>query len=459
MKEKLSEERINEFIDSIIKVARGDYSVQVELSDESDSLDALAMGINMMVDDLRKGKSIELENEKIRLLNAELQAAKERAEESELKLRLKNEELENRNIFIQTILDHLPIGLALNSINDGHRIYMNKKFEEIYGWTSDEITSIESFFENVYPDKAYREQLIERIMTDINSGDPERMHWENISVTRKDETKRIVDAVNIPLLKQNTMVSTAMDVTALHQIQNDLIMAKEKAEEGDRLKSAFLANMSHEVRTPLNSIIGFSELLADPDFDEHEKNEFIQHIISNGNNLLNIISDIVDISKLETGKVTFHIKHVNACQFISKVYDRFSMLAVTKNIELVLTLPHSVEEIFVLADTDRLSQVFNNLIGNALKFTIGGYIEIGYLSQGNKVEFFVKDTGIGIPVQYQDIIFDRFRQVEEDKTRKYGGNGLGLAISKNLVELMSGNIWVKSQPGHGSEFYFTLPAE
>jgi PAS domain S-box-containing protein len=237
----------------------------------------------------------------------------------------------------------------------------------------------------------------------------------------------------------------------------ELTIAKEKAEESDRLKSAFLANMSHEVRTPLNSIIGFSELLGDPDFEEDQKNEFIQHIVTSGNNLLTIISDIMDISKMESGEITIRKKPINAQEYVLGIYEQFSFQAETHKLELILNLPDNDKETEIFADTERLRQIFNNLIGNAFKFTVNGSIEIGYRPKGKMVEFFVKDTGIGIPASYQDKIFDRFRQVDDEKNRKYGGNGLGLTITKNLVELMGGKIRLESKVGEGSEFYFTIP--
>lgn len=269
----------------------------------------------------------------------------------------------------------------------------------------------------------------------------------SLSTTRvKDKEDKIIGLIGV-----------ATEITDRKRAENELIAAKEKAEESDRLKSAFLANMSHEVRTPLNSIIGFSELLADPDFEEDQKNEFIQQIISNGNNLLNIISDIMDISKMESGEITLRKKHINAQKYVSGVYEQFSFQAGTHKLELIISLPDNDEETVIFADAERLMQIFNNLIGNALKFTSEGKIEIGYQPKGKMVEFFVKDTGIGIPAEYHDHIFERFRQVEGEKTRKYGGNGLGLAITKNLVELMGGKIWLESKVGEGSKFYFTLP--
>ena len=261
----------------------------------------------------------------------------------------------------------------------------------------------------------------------------------------------LVDQLNESFLKEKKLQLQLMKEGL------DLLTAKQKAEESDLLKSAFLANMSHEVRTPLNSIIGFSELLADKGFEEDQKNEFIRQIITSGNNLLSIISDIMDISKMESGKITIRGSQINTQKFISGIKDQFAFQTKAKKLELKLTLPDTDEETIVFADVDRLSQVFNNLISNALKFTANGRIEIGYQPRGKMVEFFVMDTGIGIPAEYHNEIFERFRQVEGEKTRKYGGNGLGLAISKNLIELMGGKIWLESEPGIGSVFYFTLP--
>jgi len=247
------------------------------------------------------------------------------------------------------------------------------------------------------------------------------------------------------------------DITARKRAETELIEAKNKAEESDRLKSAFLANMSHEVRTPLNSIIGFSELLVDPYFENEQKDEFIQLIISNGNSLLAIISDIMDISKLESGEITIRKSQINARKFMSDVKEQFAIQTNDKKLEFKIIYPENTDEIVVIADTERLRQIFNNLMSNAIKFTMLGSIEIGYQPKDTMVEFFVRDTGIGIPKEYHNTIFERFRQVEAGNSRKYGGNGLGLAILKNLVELMGGKIWLESESGKGSAFYFTLP--
>lgn len=240
------------------------------------------------------------------------------------------------------------------------------------------------------------------------------------------------------------------------QAELELIEALKRAEESDRLKSAFLANMSHEVRTPLNSIIGFSELLSNPEFDQAQKDDFIQYIINSGNNLLAIINDIMDISKLESGELQIHNRPLNVHKFTSTVKEQFAIQSKAKGLELELIVPENNEETFIHADADRLRQIFNNLVSNAIKFTSNGRIEIGYQPKGTKIEFYIRDTGIGIAPEYHHKIFERFRQIETSATRKFGGNGLGLAISKNLVELMGGEIWVESEIGKGAKFCFTI---
>jgi PAS domain S-box-containing protein len=246
------------------------------------------------------------------------------------------------------------------------------------------------------------------------------------------------------------------DITERKKIELELIAAKEKAEESDRLKSAFLANMSHELRTPLNSIIGFSDLMLDPDFDHQQYVKFTKLINTSGNNLLAIISDIMDISKIEAGQVSIRKQLHSANKLVNDIQSEYSLKAMEKGLELRLELSNPNDEIFVESDENRLRQILVNFVGNAIKFTEKGFIVIGIEIVGDFVQFYVKDTGIGIPKEFHEQIFERFRQVETGNTRKYGGNGLGLPISKSLVELLGGKIWMESEHGKGSTFYFKI---
>ncbi len=409
--------------------------------------DGIIIGLWGAVQDITERKQIE----------EELRKAKERAEESERNLKSRNEELQLRNIFIQTILDRLPIGLSLNHIDGGEATYMNKRFEEIYGWSSKEITSITSFFEHVYPNKEYHDQVIDRIMSDIKSGDPERLHWENIQITRKDGSKRIVDAVNIPLFEQNIMVSTVMDVTRLVQIQHDLTIEKEHAEESDRLKSAFLANVSHEIRTPMNGILGFAELLKEPRLTGEEQQEFIAIIEKSGKRMLNIINDIVDISRIEAGQMEINVIEFNIDEQLESLFAFFKPEVEAKGIHFQFKNMQSATQYNFKTDRIKLLSILTHLLKNAIKYTDNGLIEFGYINKGSILEFYVKDTGIGIAKNRQNAIFESFVQADIGDKRAFQGAGLGLTITLRYVQMLGGEIWVESEERKGSIFYFTIP--
>jgi len=270
---------------------------------------------------------------------------------------------------------------------------------------------------------------------------------------------RNVEVYSSPLVVagKTLLYSIIHDISDRKQTEMALVTAKEKAEESDRLKSAFLANMSHEIRTPLNGILGFSSLLNDPDFDQPQKEEFTQAIIENSNNLLVIISDIMDISLLEAGQLSIRKEPFAIHKLFVDLKHEFSTKVSEKGLQFQINVPSDCADRIIENDYYRMRQVFNNLIVNALKFTSSGWIEIGALPSEGGIAYYVKDTGIGIASEFHEDIFERFRQVDETKTRKYGGNGLGLTISKNLVEMLGGRIWVESQVGQGSTFLFTFP--
>jgi len=237
----------------------------------------------------------------------------------------------------------------------------------------------------------------------------------------------------------------------------ELINAKEQAEKSDQLKSAFLTNMSHEIRTPMNGILGFAELLKEPNLTSEEQKDFIETIGMCGARMLNTINNIVDVSQIESGLIKVDIKESNINEQIEFVYKFFKPEIESKGMQFFFknSLP-SIEAI-IKTDIEKIYAILTNLVKNAIKFTNEGYIEIGYEKKGNYLEFFVKDTGIGIPQKQQQIIFERFRQGSESLDRIYEGCGLGLSISESYVEMLGGKIWVVSEGRNGSIFYFTIP--
>jgi len=247
---------------------------------------------------------------------------------------------------------------------------------------------------------------------------------------------------------------------SIHQIQhinNDLIIAKGKAEESDHLKSAFLANMSHEIRTPMNAIMGFSELILDLELSNEKLNNYVRIINVNTLQLLSVISDIIDISKIEAGHISIDLQLVNVNNLMNELFTTYEKLVDLKKLRLIYSSDGSNKTIQVKTDENRIRQVLCNLLNNAIKFTKEGEIQFGYTVQKNFIEFYVKDSGVGIALQDQSIIFEYFMQIKATKKQLNSGNGLGLSISKALVEKLGGTIRVDSELGIGSSFLFTIP--
>jgi len=243
------------------------------------------------------------------------------------------------------------------------------------------------------------------------------------------------------------------------QLDNE-ISERKVAEESDKLKSAFLANMSHELRTPMNAIIAFTNFLKDRNLPTERREEYVNYITAAGESLLHLIDDIIDIAKIESKELTIHSTRCNITQLLNELHNIFTELKKKRNkdtIQLILD-PYSLRNnIFINTDPYRLKQILSNLLENALKYTNKGSVEFGYVQNEKHLEFYVKDTGIGIPEEKFDFIFERFSQIDQSVEKHFGGTGLGLAITRNLVNLLGGKIWIESIVNKGSTFYFTLP--
>jgi len=249
----------------------------------------------------------------------------------------------------------------------------------------------------------------------------------------------------------------------VEQRTHELKIAKDRAEEADRLKSSFLANMSHEIRTPMNAIVGFSNLLNDKDINYDIRKELINQINIHSNTLLNLIDNIIDLAKIDSGQLAVKKVECPMDAILEELHDSFAETVAYKDVDLALHPDPNLSDHPVLADPYRVRQVFNNLIDNAVKFTDAGMVEFGYEIAGERgdrfARCFVSDTGIGISKKQQQNIFQRFTKVEYNREKLYRGAGLGLTVSKMLVEMMRGRIWLHSIPHEGSVFYFTLPCK
>jgi CheY-like chemotaxis protein/nitrogen-specific signal transduction histidine kinase len=255
------------------------------------------------------------------------------------------------------------------------------------------------------------------------------------------------------------MIGTIQDITERKNSEGALIAAKEKAEENDRLKTAFLNNISHEIRTPMNAIIGFSGFLNEPNLQADKRKYFTEIICNASTQLLSIITDIINIATIETGQESVNATKFNLNKDLNDIFKQFEVKANNQHLNFRCITPLPDEEVMINTDETKLIQILTNLIGNSLKFTRQGKVEYGYSVKEHFLEFYVTDTGIGVPEKMHEEIFDRFRQADSTIARQFGGTGLGLSISKAYVELLGGTIWLTSELGKGSTFYFTLPFE
>ena len=343
--------------------------------------------------------------------------------------------------------------------SEGINRYKSANIEKWFGWKPEELVG-KSTWDVVHPDDLnYVQQVFDSLLK-------KRDNTTNLEFRYrcKDDIYKWIEFTGINLIHDkdiNGILGNYHDITERKKISIELVKAKEKAEESDRLKSAFLANMSHEIRTPMNGILGFTELLLEPDLSSEQKEAYIHIVNQSGQRMLNTVNDIVEISKIEAGIVTVDLKEVNVQERLDELIRFFAPEALKKGLKLILEnkVPKAVA--LILTDQNKLDSIFTNLIKNAIKYTISGSIKVGCEIVETQniacLQFYVKDTGIGISEERQQAVFERFIQADLVDKDARQGSGLGLAITKAYVEMLGGEIRLESRINQGSTFFFTLP--
>ena len=355
------------------------------------------------------------------------------------------------------LVENAPVGVSIANL-DGEFQTVNRVYCNITGYLKNELLNM-TFMELTV--KEFKEKTV-KIVDKLINGKIEKARIEKQYIRKDGE---IIDVVIYATVKKDEkgkpeyLIGLLEDITELKKNERDLIIAKEKAEESDQLKSAFLSTMSHELRTPLNAILGFSGLIDD-NLPKDEIIDFVKLINKSGQLLFEIIEDILDVTDIESGKSRVSKEEFNIDSVFQDIGSEIeSMLEKEKkqHLEIKYHSPADSKDITCITNRSKFNKILVLLLKNAIKFTHEGYIEYGFKPEQDEIVFYVKDTGIGISEDERDIVFEKFRQVDDTHTRKYGGVGLGLTLVKKLVELLDGKIWFDSEPGKGSIFYFSLP--
>jgi PAS domain S-box-containing protein len=398
-----------------------------------------------------KAKSKELveQNKEILFLNEELK-------ETNNRLKIINNQIEQSEKKFRAAFKTSLDAILITQLSDGRCIEVNEGFVNITGFAESEIINKTSKDINLWVDSNDRDRLLEVLAQEG------KVHNLEIKYRIKDGPiiTGLTSANVIEIRGVEHVISITRDITQRKKYEVQLKEATKKAEESDMLKSAFLANMSHEIRTPMNAILGFSQLLKEKELEREKQNKFLDIIVSRSKNLLQIINDIIDISKIEANQLKIDNYEFSLKKTFYEIHTFFEAeLYTLGKTDLKFEFNSEFNEYTsnIKSDEVRLKQIITNLISNSIKFTNKGKIEFGYSLKGNNLEFFVRDTGVGIPKEAQKYVFERFRQADDSSTREFGGTGLGLAICKQLAEKLGGKIWFASEEDKGTVFYFTIP--
>lgn len=392
----------------------------------------------------------QLEKE-IESLKSEIRLLKNRNQTKDSNLIPEKEEL------FKTIFHESGIGIALID-KSANIINFNKSFCNIFGYKAEELFDL-SYMDMIPESKRARaKEFIDALFSSKI-----KKHQSEQPYLKKDKSifwmKLTATVISDSKGNPRYILGMGEDITDHIVAEEKLKEAKEKAEQSDKLKTAFLTNMSHEVRTPLNAVVGFSDLLANPDTDVDTRKEFVEQINISSNMLIKLIDDIIDISQIDAGELRIIKKRINISSLLNDILRKFKSeraIALKDGVDILLHNPYSNQSIYFETDETRLKQIFEHLLNNAIKYTNSGFIEFGFdMDDHKQPTFYVRDTGIGIPADKKDLIFNHFTKIE-DRKNLYRGTGIGLTITQKLIDLLGGKIWVDSHPGIGSVFYFTI---
>jgi len=350
------------------------------------------------------------------------------------------------------VFEQSPISIFITDY-DGKVEYVNHIFEEISGYSFDDLRNNKL---NILKSGKHDKDFYKNLWDTIKKGEV----WKGEILNKKKNGELYWDDTIIyPLKDENNniikFISFKQDITEKKKIDEELIKAKEKAEESERLKTAFLQNMTHEIITPLIGILGFSELLQQKNITNEEIIEYTNLIKKSSNRLIEIVNNVLELSKIETNQISINSNLFSVKELLDDIYIKYKDIAAEKGLKLIKN--YKFVDVIINSDELKISQIFNNLLQNAIKFTNKGKIEFGFDIKDNYIEFFVADTGIGIQENKFDIIFKRFHQLDFALNRNFEGIGLGLPLCKGLIDLLGGDIWLTSKVDEGSTFYFKLP--
>jgi two-component system, NarL family, sensor histidine kinase EvgS len=350
-----------------------------------------------------------------------------------------------------TIFRESPSIILISDFETGNLLKVNNTFEHASGFMEYEVTGKSIFDTGLLDNNEDRDRMISILKNKST------IRSREFVFRIKDGARMtcLVSASRIQYLERPAVILVITDITTRKKMETEFLAAKLKAEESDRLKSAFLANMSHQIRTPMNAIVGFVELLVNNNLNDEKKKEYVGHVKTNSYQLLDIITDIINISKIDSGTETISITEVDVDKVMSRIEQQYKIQAEDKRLKLTRLNNH--HPFRIKTDNIKLSQVLSNLVDNAIKYTNNGFVEFGYNINENQIQFTIRDSGCGIPENKLSSIFSRFVTMDELTDEETTGTGLGLAIAKAYTELLGGTIAVESAEGQGTCFTVNLP--